>query len=68
MIITRGTGKGASRATVSLTTTEYGNGWTVGVEVNGILVHHPDEDLYISEEAAMQAGEEFVSAALPVLH
>lgn len=68
MVITKNVGKGILKATVQLTTTEYGNGWTVGVEVNGIVLHHPDTDLYLTEQDALIAGEELVNAALPTVH
>ncbi|MFZ6876378.1 hypothetical protein ACO0LF_30340 [Undibacterium sp. Di27W] len=68
MVITKSVGKGILRATVQLTTTEYGNGWTLGVEANGILLHHPDADLYVTEQEALIAAEKLIDAALPKMH
>lgn len=68
MIIVKNVGKGILRATVRMETTEYGNGWTVGVEINGIMVHHPDKDLYPTEQDALTAGGEFADAVMPSLH
>ncbi|MFZ6640130.1 hypothetical protein ACO0LL_10345 [Undibacterium sp. TC4M20W] len=68
MIIVKSVGKGILRATVRLETVEYGNGWTLGVEINGIMVHHPDKDLYQTEQDALIAGDEVVDAMVPTLH
>ncbi len=64
MIVT----KNLRNSIVRLTTAEYGNGWTVKVEVDGETVHDEDTDIYVPEDAALQAGDECAEAAAPHLH
>ncbi|GGC64872.1 hypothetical protein [Undibacterium terreum] len=64
MIIT----KGFKNYTVRFTTAEHIEGWSVAVEVEGVLVHHPDEDIYLTEDQALEAADRVADNIIPTFH